>query len=79
MTPKRLRIQRTMSSEVPNSSTMATHSPCHDSCWRYWLSHIGSAALRRLFDLESEVVRIEVGTEARDLAVGHLQDAHALI
>ena len=79
MTPKRLRIQRTMSSEVPNSSTMATHSPCHDSCWRYCLSCIGSAALRRLFDLESELVRIEVSVEAGDLAVGHLQDAHALI
>src|SRR5688572_6342912 len=58
---------------------MPTPSPCHDSCWRYCLACIGSAAMRRLFDLESEGVWIEVGMEAGDLAVGHLQDAHALI
>ena len=40
------------------------------------------SSLRRrcpLFDLVAEVVRIDVGAKARDLAVGHLQDAHALV
>src|SRR5215203_2583946 len=58
---------------------MPTHSACHDGRRRYCLSCIGSAALRRLFDLAPEITRIEVGAETRDLAVSHLQDAHTFV
>src|SRR5215212_5212541 len=43
------------------------------------MQRVNSARFCALVHLTSKIVRIEVGTETRDLAVRHFQDAHTFV